>query len=217
MDIAALFGTPKIIGVIADVNAGKSNLLHWLVRQASERYDCDIYQYGMKGDTPATAIHSLSELEAISGSIVIIDEFHTLFDLEDRKNRKSIEQTLRLLHHSNNVILLAGLPDNYKKFISGRLDMIAYMRCGIADFINGSRAKAVALAYRGSELGSAVLSVPKGSCLLWDGLRYRLHAVPYVEDCDSKRGNAPILREKRAEKCAEKCAENAQIACDIKN
>ena len=68
----------------------------------------------------------------------------SIFDLEDRKKRKLIERTFRLIFHNNNVLVLVGLPENYKKFISSKLGVIIYFKSTIADFtIDGNASNSV--------------------------------------------------------------------------
>jgi len=87
-------------------------------------------------------------------SIVIIDEFASLFDVDDRKQKKQIENTLRLVYHRNNVVLFCGLPENFKKFIASKLDAIITNSVVCGDFINGSRTKAIVINYGGDERGT---------------------------------------------------------------
>ena len=139
-------------------------------------------------------IFSVEQLEVIHDSIIIIDEFASMFDIDDRKEKKQIEQTLRLIFHNNNVVLLCGLPENYKKFIASKLDAVIFKRCALTDFINGSRVKKVAFNYRGAELGAAVLNVEKDRAIVYDGTHYHHVNVPYVPEADTKKNNVNVLQ-----------------------
>ncbi len=116
-----------------------------------------------------------------------------MFDIDDRKEKKQIEQTLRLIFHNNNVVMLCGVPENYKKFIASKLDSVIYKRCALGDFINGSRIKKIAFNYRGYELGAAVLNVEKEKAIVYDGQFYHKVSVPLVPEGDTKKNNASIL------------------------
>ena len=37
-----------------------------------------------------------------------------------------IENTLRLINHNNNILLLCGLPKNFKKIIAGKIDEFTF-------------------------------------------------------------------------------------------
>lgn len=187
-----LFQSPKIIGICADKNSGKSNLIYFLIKSLQQRYDFKLYSYGLRVNLGEQKIYSIEEMEKIKNSILFADEFFTLFDLEDRKKRHAIESTLRLIFHNNNILVLCGLPDNFKKYLSSNLDVILYKHCTISNFINGSTIKNVALNYRGSELGSSVLNIEIDKCLLFDGAHYKLLDVPYLEGYDTKKKNVEI-------------------------
>lgn len=195
MNITELLDKPKIIGLIADVNEGKSNFLYWLIQTMQKDYNFSLYSFGLRCDLGEQKIYSVAELETITNSVVICDEFYTLFDLEDRKNRRAIENTLRLINHNNNILILVGLPDNYKKFIASKLDIVIFKTCKIGDFVNGSRVKALCTAYKGSELGSAMLAMPVDKAIVWNG-HYEKITIPYLQDFDTKLKNVKILLEK---------------------
>lgn len=191
-----LFKTPKLIGLVGDANEAKSNLLYWTIKALKERYNFRLYSYGLRADLQEQKIYSVEELEVIHDAIIIIDEFASLFDVDDRKEKRQIEQTLRLIFHNNNVVLFSGLPENYKKFIASKLDAILYKRCALKDAINGSRVKQVMYNYRGAELGAAMLNVEKNKVIMYDGTHYVNVEVPYMEDHDTKANNPNILQPK---------------------
>lgn len=193
--IPKLLDTPKIIGVIAETNQGKSNMLYHLVNVLNDK-TYTLYTFGLRSDVGGHKIYSLSELETIRDSIIIVDEFQTLFDLDDRKNRKAIENSLRLIHHNNNILILCGLPDNYKKYIASKLDVIIYKRCSLASFINGSRTKYICMAYKGEELGASMLNLDVNEALIYDG-SYNKITIPYMTKYDTKKDNKPIIKVKK--------------------
>ena len=193
--ITKLFDKPKIIGVIADVNKGKSMTLYHIIESCRAKHEFKLYQYGLRvSPRGAVRVNSIEEIESIENSIVIIDELSSLFDLDNRKVKSMIENSLRLINHNNNVVILAGTPENFKKFVSAKLNVIFYKQATIADFINGSRAKNILMAYRGNERGSAMLNLPVDEALVWDGAHYSKVRIPYYPAFDTKRGNQPILK-----------------------
>lgn len=197
INIKEIFNKPKIIGVIADVNQGKSMLLYHLIKEAKKKHKINLHYYGLRLDVKgAQRIHSVAELEGIENSLIVIDELSSLFDLDNRKNRKMVENTLRLINHNNNILLLCGTPENFKKFISAKIDQYFFKKTTIADFINGSMVKARMLSYRGYEMGSEILNIKIDKVLFFDGCHYDLFHVPYYPECDSKKDNVDILRKK---------------------
>lgn len=197
--ITDLFASPKLVGMIGDANTGKSNLLYFIIKALRAKHNFDLYSYGLRVNIVGEQkIFSVEQLEVIHDSVIIIDEFASMFDIDNRKEKKQIEQTLRLIFHNNNVVLMCGLPENFKKFIASKLDAMIYKRCALSDFINGSRVKAVAMNYRGYELGAAVLNLEADRAIVYDGTHYHKVEVPYLPESDTKADNADILRVKRS-------------------
>jgi hypothetical protein len=192
-----LFLEPGLYGLIGDANSAKSNTIYFIIQEFMKKYDFELYTYGLRMDIlGATKIHQVAQLERIRDSFIIIDEFTSLMDVENRKIRNQIEASLRLIYHNNNRLLLSGLPENYKKFLSSKLQAVIFKRCLLADLINGSRAKELAVTYKGYELGSAVLDVPQNKALVYDGNFYYNVEIPYIPAGDSKAKNKNIFVEK---------------------
>lgn len=195
--LLGLFNKPKLIGLVGDADSGKSNLLYFLMDALMSKYEFQLYSYGLRVNiTGEQKIYSVEQLEILSDSVIIIDEFASFFDLDNRKEKKQIEQTLRLIFHNNNVVLFSGLSENYKKFIASKLDAVIFKRCALGDMINGSRVKTLATSYSGYEKGAAILNIPKDMALLYDGEFYHKVKVPYMVGGDTKAKNGLILQGK---------------------
>ena len=194
MNINKLFNKPKIVGIIADVNQGKSMLLYNLIEQAQKEHKFNLYCYGLRLNVVnATHIFSVAELESVQNSIIIVDELSSLFDLDNRKVKKMIENTLRLINHNNNILILCGTPENFKKFLSGKIEVMMFKRTTIADCIQGSVVKQRLTSYKGYELGSELLNLKIDEALMFDGEHYNVFNVPYLKKYDSKKDNNSIL------------------------
>jgi len=203
--ITKLFKKPCVISIIGDVNSGKSNFLYYVIAKLKLKSKFKLYTYGLKSRLAnATEIYSISELERIRDSIIILDEVMTLFDLDNRKIKKQIENTLRLINHNNNILVLCGVPENFKKFLSGKVDYIMYKRVTFEDFINGSRVKNVVMNFRGIERGTTLLDLKTNEVLIFDGLHYTKQNVPYIRQYDSKKNNVNILVPKSVRKIVQK-------------
>ncbi len=199
MKLKDLFNEPKIIGVCGDVNEAKSNLLYHLIEDLSKDNKFKLCSYGLRNTIRNSLnINSVEELEQIRNSIIIIDEMTTLFDMDNRKAKRKIENTFRLIFHNNNVLILCALPENYKKFISGKITTYFFKKCTLADFINGSKIKNVVMGYKGLELGSSILNISKGETIYYDGLHYHTIQIPYYKKYDTKKSNVDILTKKCA-------------------
>lgn len=194
-----LFTQPKLIGIVGNTNVGKSNLLYHVINTLRENFKFNLVTFGLKFPQ-GNEVFSLEELEQVKNSLVIIDECFSLFDLDNRAKKKQIEETLRLIYHNNNVVVLSILPENGKKFIASKLDAFIFKKCSIADCINGSIIKRVMSQYCGPEKGNTVLDIPIDKALTYDGKSYSMEHIPYYEKFDSKKNNQPIMLKKPSEK-----------------
>lgn len=198
MDLTTLFDKPKIIGVIADVNSGKSMLLYHVIEILKKKANFDLYTFGFRVSLNfAKEIYSVEELEQIENSLIIIDETFTLFDLNNRKNKKAVENTFRLINHNNNILVLCMVPENVKKFIASKLNTLLFKKCTLPDFINGSMTKRIVDSYSGYERGTTILGLKIDEALIFDGKHYHKIHVPYYEKYDSKVDNENILKPKK--------------------
>lgn len=198
-----LFKEPRIIGLVSNANQGKSNTIYYILSLLSNNYTYKCYAYGLRNNIKEVQnVHSVEELEQIRDSLIVIDEMSSLFDLDNRKIKKQIENMIRLIYHNNNVLILSGLGENFKKFISAKLHAIIYKKVFMDDLINGSTVKRVLSSYKGYELGSTVLNLPINKALVWNGSHYKVVNIPYMECFDSKKDNVQIMSKKRPEKRA---------------
>jgi len=196
-----LFNGPKIIGLVGNTNEGKSNLIYWLVEELRKKGSFEVATYGLRAEVKGSlSLNSIPELEQVRNSLVIIDEIRSLFNLDDRTQKQKIENTLRLVHHNNNIILLSGVGENFPKFLSSKLSAIIYKKIDIADLINGSKVKLVLLGYRGAKMGSSVLALDKEEVMVYDGLHYFIERVPYMKQYDTKAKNVAIFVGHKVEK-----------------
>jgi len=189
----SLFSKPKVIGLVADIDEGKSNLIYYLIDDLVKKGNKNIVSFGLKKSLGEREIYTLKELEACKNNIIFLDEMMTLFDLDNRMAKKQIENTLRLIAHNNNVLVLCGLPENFKKFLCGKISVWLLKKVTIEDFIRGSSVKRVVTDYHGNERGTEILSLDKGEVILFNG-HYTKINVPYLSQFDTKKNNIPLLK-----------------------
>lgn len=192
MELTKYFKTPSVISIVGDPNTCKSNLIYHIIETLKKEGKFNLYAFGLRYNI-GTQINSIDELEKIEDSIIILDEFFSLLDLDDRKKKKQIENTLRLIFHNNNILILCGVAENFKKFLSNKINYVFFNQVTYGDFINGSRIKKIALNYRGAESGSNILKLKKGETLFFDGNHYNKLNIPYLAKYDSKANNKVIL------------------------
>jgi len=197
--IKEIFNEPKIISIVGNPNEAKSNLIYYLIEELKKEFKFNLYHFGLRNEIDGNKINSIKELEQIKDAIVFIDEFSSLFNLEDRKQRQSVENTLRIIFHNNNILILSGTGENYKKFISAKVNLIIYKKVFYDDLINGSKIKKVLMDYHDIEniKGSSVLNLDKDQALVYDGSKYELINIPYLKQYDKKAKNCAIIVEKK--------------------
>ena len=195
MNTTELFKRPSIIGIVANVNEGKSNLIYYMLSELQRTGTFKLYTYGLRLHFKGSIeINSVEELEQIKNSVVIVDEFFNLFDLDNRKVKGQIENTLRLIHHNNNILVLAGVGENFKKFISSKLNIIIYKKVTFADLINGSAVKNKIMNCQRQEKGATLLNLEVNEAIIFDGLHYYKINVPYLAQFDTKKNNQVIVK-----------------------
>lgn len=195
MRISDLFDRPKIMAVCGDVNSGKSLLVYWVIKELSKENLFNLYTYGLKIDiTNSQPINSIEELEQIKNSVIIIDEVMSLWDLDNRMAKRQIENTLRLINHNNNILVICGVPENFRKFVAGKINVTLYKKVTFNDFINGSKTKQNILNYKGREKGTSVLNLEPNQVIIFDGKHYYKIIIPYLEEFDTKKDNPDIIK-----------------------
>ena len=199
-----LFKDPSIrsVGVISDVNQGKTNTLNHIIKALSARcVGVNIWSFGLRTNFEGVqTINSIEELESITNSVVIIDEFPDMFDLSNARQMVKFEKTMRKIFHSNNIFVICGLPRNFNKKLAAMLQAVIFKQCTLTDFIQRSPVDEAIKSYApeyGSEIqkGSTMLTMPKDVALIRDVNTKHWYpvSVPYVQEGDSKRFNPPIL------------------------
>jgi hypothetical protein len=191
----------RVIGIVANPNEGKSNTIYHLIDVLKTKYNAKVYAYGLKTVVDGVQdIHRIDELEAITNSVVFIDEFYSFFRMSSRKSAEKAEDSLRTIYHANNIIILAGLPHNFNKFVSGLLQTVIFKQSTLEDFIQRSSLQQFMASYsHGFQVrkGSAILAMPKNVALVWMGGKHSYEVdVPYCEYGDSKRFNVPVITPK---------------------
>ena len=200
-ELKNLFSKPCIVGLVANANEGKSNTIYWILENLQKDFNFTVYTFGLRCEFPKTIpIYSIRELEEIQNSIIIIDEMFNLFDLDNRKVKRQIENTIRLIFHNNNVLLLCGLGENFKKFLSAKLSAVIFKKTTISDLINGSNVKSIVNGYEGEEKGTTILNIPIDKAVIYDGMNYHKLNIPYLKQYDTKLNNVSIIVPKNAVK-----------------
>lgn len=201
--IPRLFDSPRLIGICADVNQGKSNLIYAILHFLQKKYNFtsqNLFTYALPISVGQQKIYSVEELELIENSVIFLDEFYLFLNLDDRKRVKQLAEMMQRIKHANNVLVLCGLPHNFNKFISSQLEIKIYKQTTIKNLINGSPMKDVITAYNGAEKGSTILRLQHDQALVYGLLgegtgnaHYTMVKIPYMKEFDVKAQLPPIL------------------------
>ena len=182
--------------ILAKQSSGKTTLLCDLIdTYRLNKGTFDVWTYGLKPELTeklnTNVFYNLEKLETLQNSLIIVDEVGSLFELENRKKRKQIETTLRLIAHNNNKLILCGLPFDFKKFVCELATCFMYKAVFVDSLVNGSQAKKYLNTYSGSEKGSHFLNLPTKEVLIYDGLTcdWFKDVVKYKRVWDTKRHN----------------------------
>ena len=190
--------------LMSKTNEAKTSFMCELIKEYKDKYSGNVFAFGFNPELVTKLgikpFSSLLELENITNSIIFIDEVKVIFELENRKKAIQIDNILRLVEHKGNKIFLSGLPSDFKKFVCAKTICFCYKSLEITDLINGSRAKEILLQYRGREIGSFGLHLPKEEVLCYDGEFWK-ESFPYRKEFDTKLSNCDLF-------CAKNVTEN---------
>lgn len=208
MDIKRILSNDLSV-LTARSNEGKTMALVNIILEYKKEFNGDIWVFGVNKHLTdilkVKTFTSLLELEQIKEAIVIIDEVGLIFDLENRKNRKQIDLTLRLVNHNGNKILLSGLPTDFKKYICAKAKCFMFKTLQVSDLINGSQAKEIVMQHKGVEKGTYILDIPIDKMLCYCPNKskqghYWIETIKYLKEYDTKVDNKDLFL-KKCKKC----------------
>jgi hypothetical protein len=184
----------KVVGIVGAVSSGKTTALIDMINSV-QKYNTNVVAYFFHEEYHRTVsgvnqwIRSPEELIDVHDSFIFIDEFKTLFNLEDRHNRKIVEQVFAMLLHNNNIVVLCGLPDYYNQFMSKLVRCWALKSLKFSECINGSDLKKFAVRQCGEFNGGLGLNVPIDKILV----NGQFESVEYVARQDKKANNVDLF------------------------
>lgn len=182
----------NIVGLTGDTSSAKTNTLYYFINEIMKiDSKISVVVFGLKCDVSGVKhIFSIEELEKVKNSIIILDEFNVLFDIENRKNRQNIERILQFIEHNNNKLLLCGLPEHFKKFISAKIRVFLFKGLTLASLINGSEMKNKIGGFQdvGGVKGTKILNLAKNELLIISDYT-KIVKIPYMKEYDTKKDN----------------------------
>jgi hypothetical protein len=205
--LADIFSDPTIrsIAVIGDVDQAKTNTLNAIVTAIKAKYDASVWASGLRIALDGVEqLNSISELETLYNSVVIVDEFPDFFDVTNARQQRMFEKSMRKIYHSNNILVICGLPRNSNLRLGSMLQAIIFKQCTLTDFVQRSPTDAAIKSYSSTygspiQKGQDMITMPKdialyheiGSKHWWD------IDVDYIKAGDAKQFNPSILQLKK--------------------
>lgn len=179
-----------VIALVGDTSSGKTNALFKFIESVNEAkvnkavffYHNDYYD---KLNCEYTQISSIEDLESIENSLIFIDEFKELLKIDDRHFQPMIKTMFAQIKHNNNKIVMCGVPDYFKKYISGEVDEWVLFTTTFANLVNGTALKKYISGLSASFIGLTRMSINIGK-MLWRG---KLIDVEYLGENDRKNNN----------------------------
>lgn len=204
--LADIFDDASIrsIGVLGDVNQAKTNTLNALVTAIKEKYNASVWASGLRIALDGVEqLNSISELETLYNSVVIVDEFPDFFDVNNARQQRMFEKSMRKIYHSNNILIICGLPRNFNLRLGSMLQAVIFKQCTLTDFVQRSPTDAAIKSYSSTygspiQKGQDMLTMPKETALYHEiGSKHWWELdVAYIKAGDAKLSNPSILQPK---------------------
>jgi len=191
----------RVIGIVSDPNEGKSNVVKHL-RNVFQKRAKNTRLVGFKlPEMPGVhSIHSITDLERVTESVIFCDEFADMVDMTNARQRKALFDTVRVINHptANNILFLIGMARDFNGKLAGLLNAYIIKSMTIADAVQRSTLHRFVTDYNGGfrvRKGSGVIDMPKNIALVHVvGGNTDEVEIPYVQEFDMKIYNKPVVK-----------------------
>lgn len=192
----------RVIGVVADKNQGKSNLLYNIIMTLKQDApETHVVGFRLFSKIPGVLyLNTLTELAKVRDSYIIIDELKTIVDTDNRRETNIFLEILQTLYHSNNTVVVSGLAHNFNGKLSGELEVVIFKQTTLISIIKRSNLDYILRSLRHEGQASKneyVLSMPIDGALVYHpNMKKNWHYIhiPYIKDTDTKRDNVPVIK-----------------------
>ena len=192
----------RVIGVVADKNQGKSNLVYNIIHTIQRRApETNVVGFRLFHKIPGVLyLNTLTELAKIRDSYIIIDELKTIVDTDNRRETNVFLEILQTLYHSNNTVVVSGLGHNFNGKISGELEAIIFKQTTLISIIKRSNIDYILRALRHEGKASKneyTLTMPIEGALVYHPHKkknWHYIEIPYLESADTKKDNKPVIK-----------------------
>lgn len=191
----------RVIGVVSDPNEGKSNVVKHLI-QVFQKHAKNTRLVGFKlPSMPGVhSIHSITDLERVTNSVIFADEFTDMVDMTNARQRKALFDTVRVINHpsANNILFLMGMARDFNGKLAGLLNAYIIKSMTIADAVQRSTLHRFVTDYNGGfrvRKGSGIIDMPKDVALVHVvGGNTDEVEIPYIREYDMKIYNKPVVK-----------------------
>lgn len=191
----------RIIGVVSDPNEGKSNVVKHLIKVFQKRaHNTRLVGYKLPPMPGVHSIHSITDLERATNSVVFCDEFADMVDMTNARQRRALFETVRVINHptANNILFLMGMARDFNGKLAGLLNAYIIKSMTIADAVQRSTLHRFVTEYDGGfrvRKGSGVIDMPKDVALVHIvGGNTDEVEIPYIREYDMKIYNKPVVK-----------------------
>lgn len=191
----------RVIGIVADPNEGKSNVVKHLIKVFQKKAkNTRISAFALPWMAGVHSVHRIDDLEKINDSVVIIDEFASLVDMGNARQRKKLFDTIRVINHpyANNILILMGMARDFNGKLAGMVQAYIIKSLTIADAVQRSTLYNFVTTYNGGfrvRKGSSIIEMPKDVALVHVvGGNTDEVEIPYVKEYDTKLSNKPVVK-----------------------
>lgn len=198
-DLINILRDGRVFGIIGSKDSGKTTTLLDFIDCTTKNKEVMTYAYfyhqenkdKVKARDNLVLFNSLEEFEGIRDSFIFIDEFHTLFNLNDRhgKNTEFIKAVFNQSSNNGNVIVIASTTEYYNKLICSFLDGFILLRTLYKDIVRGSSLQSYINSIGTDLKGGTCFNVPVGK-IFYKG---SLISINYESSKDKKTSNKDLF------------------------
>jgi len=201
MNLINILKQGKVFAIVGSKHSGKTTTLFNFINSV-ENTKTNKYVFCYHQETKLllknkglSFFDTLEELEQINNSFIFIDEFHLLFNIEDRHNNDIIKKIFNQLEHNNNIVILAGTTEYYNKLICSLIPDNNYILCKILfkDFIQGSQLKKYVLSLGTNLKGGTMLNLKIGEAFY----KGEVLKIQYNKSLDKKHNRINLFEVKK--------------------
>lgn len=198
MEYTHFFKNHSLTGIVGGISSGKSNLLFNMINETIRKGFkpvCYFYhnEYKELYKNKLTLIEELEDLEVLRNSIIFIDEFIELLQL-NKRNAGHTEVLIRIfaqLTQNNNKIVLCGVPKYYNGFISALVDNWILCKLKFSELVGGSPLKKYIGGLSGDKVGGVSINLLAGE-FLYKGILYK---SKYLKAYDKKKDYDKVFKD----------------------